>query len=127
MSTPFAFLGGAARHLVCDNLKAVASRRALFVAMERDALPPLPAAPFEFAEWRRCRVGCVTERGVEVFHNGVVAAVHVRNPLRHRRTTVPEHMPISRAPWPRSSSSVGRGSVLDAASTFTIASPDHAL
>ena len=29
----------------------------------------------------------VTERGV------AVAAIHVRNPLRHRHTTVPEHMP----------------------------------
>ena len=95
-----------------------ASRRALFEAVERGALLPLPAAPFEYAEWRRCRVGLdyhvevhghwysvphrlaravvdarVTERGVEVFHNGAVAAIHVRNPLRHRHTTVPEHMP----------------------------------
>jgi transposase len=94
------------------------SRRALFEALERDALLRLPAEPFECAEWRRCRVGLdhhvevpghwhsvphrlaravvearVTERGVELLHNGSRVATHVRSPLRHRRTTVPEHMP----------------------------------
>jgi transposase len=35
----------------------------------------------------------VTERGVELFHNGSRVAAHVRSPLRHRHTTIPEHMP----------------------------------
>ncbi|WP_408735075.1 Mu transposase domain-containing protein [Belnapia sp. F-4-1] len=78
----------------------------------------LPAEPYEYADWRRCRVGLdyhvevlghwysvphrlaravvdarVTERGVELFHNGSRVAAHVRSPLRHRHTTIPEHMP----------------------------------
>lgn len=33
------------------------SRRALFESLERSALLPLPAEPFAYAEWRRCRAG----------------------------------------------------------------------
>ena len=33
------------------------SRRALFEATERGALWPLPAEPYVYAEWRRCRAG----------------------------------------------------------------------
>jgi transposase len=94
------------------------SRRALFEAIERTALKPLPAEPFEYAEWKRCRAGLdyhveihghwysvpfrlirealearVTDRTVEVFHRGVRVAVHARNPIQHRHTTVPDHMP----------------------------------
>lgn len=94
------------------------SRRALFEALERTALLELPAEPYEYADWRRCRVGLdyhvevlghwysvphrlaravvdarVTERGVELFHGGTRVAAHLRSPLRHRHTTVPDHMP----------------------------------
>lgn len=94
------------------------SRRALFEAIERPALQPLPAEPFEYAEWKRCRAGLdyhievhghwysvpyrlirevvearITDRTVEIFHHGIRVAVHVCSPLRHRHTTVPEHMP----------------------------------
>jgi transposase len=34
-----------------------ASRRALFVELERSALKPLPSEPYLFAEWKECRVG----------------------------------------------------------------------
>jgi hypothetical protein len=33
------------------------SRRALFEQLDRPALEPLPAEPYEYAEWKRCRVG----------------------------------------------------------------------
>jgi transposase len=94
------------------------SRRALFEAIERPTLLPLPSEPFEYAEWKRCRAGLdyhievhghwysvphrlirevlearVTDRTVEIFHHGVRVAVHLRNALRHRHTTVPDHMP----------------------------------
>ena len=116
-------LNGAIRELV-DELNARpmrhlgTSRRALFEAVERAALLPPPAEPFEYAEWRRCRVGLdyhvevlghwysvphrlaravvdarVTERAVELFHNGGRVAAHPRSPLRHRHTTTPDHMP----------------------------------
>ncbi len=77
------------------------------------ALLPLPAEPFEYAEWRRCRAGLdyhvevhghwysvpyrlirevmearITDRTVEIFHHGVRVAVHVRSPMRHRHTTI---------------------------------------
>ncbi len=94
------------------------SRRALFDSVERPALKPLPAEPFEYAEWKRCPPGLdyhievdghwysvpfrlirevlearITDRTVEIFHRGARVAVHARNPIRHRHTTVPEHMP----------------------------------
>jgi transposase len=93
-------------------------RRALFEAIERSALKPLPLEPFEYAEWKRCRAGLdyhvevhghwysvpfrlirevlevrITDRTVEIFHRGVRVAAHARNPLQHRHTTVPDHMP----------------------------------
>ena len=37
----------------------------------------------------------VTERTVELFHNGGRVAAHPRSPLRHRHTTTPDHMPSS--------------------------------
>ncbi len=94
------------------------SRRALFEASERAALQPLPAEPYVYAEWRRCRAGIdyhveihghwysvpsrlvreviearITEHTVELFHHGVRVASHVCSPLRGRHTTTPEHMP----------------------------------
>ena len=94
------------------------SRRALFEAIECAALLSLPAEPFEYAEWKRCRPGLdyhievhghwysvpyrlirevvetrITDRTVEIFHHGVRVALHVRSPLSHRHTTIPDHMP----------------------------------
>jgi transposase len=94
------------------------SRRAMFEALERTALLSLPSEPFEYAEWKRCRPGLdyhievhrhwysvpyrlirqavearITDRTVEIFHLGVRVAVHVRSPIPHRHTTLPDHMP----------------------------------
>ncbi|MBV9357808.1 MAG: IS21 family transposase [Chloroflexi bacterium] len=94
------------------------SRRALFEAHERAALLALPAVPYAYAEWRRCRAGIdyhveihghwysvpfrlvreviearVTEHTVELFHRGTRVASHLRSPQRGRHTTVAEHMP----------------------------------
>jgi len=86
------------------------SRRSLFEASERDALLPLPAEPYVYAEWRRCRAGIdyhvellvretiearITEQTVELFHRGARIACHIHSPLRGRHTTIPEHMPSS--------------------------------
>ena len=35
----------------------------------------------------------ITDRTVEIFHHGVRVAVHVRSPMPHRHTTLPDHMP----------------------------------
>lgn len=94
------------------------SRRQLFETIDAPALAPLPAEPYEYAEWKKARVapdyhielaghfysvpsGLIrqtveartTETTVEVFHKGKRVAAHVRSSLRNRHTTVPEHMP----------------------------------
>ena len=96
------------------------SRRELFEKIERDALTPLPAEDWEFAEWRRARVNLdyhievhdflysvphaliraevevrVTARAIEVFHRGQRVAVHERRYMGRKHATNPEHMPSS--------------------------------
>ena len=93
------------------------TRRALFEQFDRPALLRLPPASYEYAEWRRCRVGLdyhvgidkhfysvphdllrqevearITAGTVEVFHRGKRVASHVRSASRHPSTTA-EHMP----------------------------------
>ena len=93
------------------------TRRALFEQFDRPALLPLPPAAYEYAEWRRCRVGLdyhvaidkhfysvphdllrqevearITAGTVEVFHRSKRVASHVRSASRHPSTTA-EHMP----------------------------------
>ena len=95
-------------------------RRTLFEQIDRPALLPLPPAPYEYAEWKRCRVNLdyhveigkhfysvpfqllrqevearITAKTVEIFHRGKLVAAHLRSLRRHRPSTVPEHMPSS--------------------------------
>jgi transposase len=97
-----------------------ASRGALFEELDRPALKALPAEPFEFAEWKECRVGLdyhvdvgkhyysvpftllretlwarSTARTVELFQRGKRVAAHVRSSSNRKPTTVGEHMPSS--------------------------------
>ncbi len=97
-----------------------ASRRALFDEVERAALKPLVAEPFEFAEWKQVKAGLdyhveidkhyysvphtllkekmwarITARTIEVFHNGRRIATHVRSSSNRKHTTTAEHMPSS--------------------------------
>ncbi len=94
------------------------SRRALFETLERPVLLALPALPYVYAEWRRCRAGLdyhvevqghyysvpyrlmreiiearITDQTVELFHRGNRVASHLRSPRAHRHTTTAEHMP----------------------------------
>jgi len=94
------------------------SRRSQFEALDLPALKPLPAAPYEYAEWKKARVGIdyhieverhfysvpaalvrrqldvrVTRAVVEVFHCGKRVASHPRSRARGSHTTCPEHMP----------------------------------
>jgi transposase len=96
------------------------SRRQLFERLDRPALLPLPAEPYEYAEWKRCRVGLdyhvevgkhyysvphsllrqevearVSAATVEIFHRGKRVASHLRSARAQRATTVAEHMPSS--------------------------------
>ena len=95
-----------------------ASRRRLFEDLDRPALARLPAQAYEYAEWKRRRAGLdyhvevekhyysvphalarqtlwarITDRTVEIFHNGKRVAAHVRGSGDRRHTTTPEHMP----------------------------------
>jgi transposase len=96
------------------------TRRALYEQLDQPALQPLPATPYEYAEWKRCRVNLdyhveierhyysvpfqllrqevearVSAKTVEIFHRGKLVAAHLRSHRRHRPSTVPDHMPSS--------------------------------
>ena len=97
-----------------------ASRRDLFEQLDRPALQPLPADPFEYAEWKRAKVNIdyhivvdhhaysvphalvhaevearLTASMVEVFERGQRVALHRRSFQRGGFTTDPAHMPKS--------------------------------
>jgi transposase len=97
-----------------------ATRRQLLETVDRPSLRSLPAEPYEFSEWRTCRVGIdyhvevaahyysvphrfarsevdarLTVRTVEIFLKGERIAAHVRASGNHKHTTVSEHMPSS--------------------------------
>jgi transposase len=120
-----AALNEAIRGLLVDlNNRALRSwgrsRRELFDELDRPALTPLPDEPYEYAEWKRCRVNLdyhveiakhyysvphslvrqevearITQKTVEIFLRGKRVASHLRSTLPHRPTTVAEHMPSS--------------------------------
>lgn len=116
-------LNGAIRELIADlNNRPMrhlgTSRRALFESLEQQALRGLPAEPYAYAEWRRCRAGLdyhvevhdhfysvpyrlmremidarITDQTVGLYHQGNRVAAHQRNPRKHRHTTIADHMP----------------------------------
>jgi len=124
---PLAELNGAIAELVEQlndrTMRGLGTtRRALFEQFDRPALLPLPPVAYEFAEWRRCRVGLdyhvaidkhfysvphellrqevearITAGTVELFHRGKRVASHVRSADRQRPSTVAEHMPTVRS------------------------------
>jgi len=95
-----------------------ASRRELFERLDRPALKPLPAGPFEYSEWKKVRLNIdyhaevdhhyysaphplvheelearFTATTVELLHRGERVASHLRSYQRGRHTTVAAHMP----------------------------------
>jgi len=117
----------AMRPLVAElNLKQMrdygASRQELFERLDKPALKPLPAVPYEFAQWTKARVNIdyhiefgkhwysvpyyhvrkevwikATERRIEVFQNNERIAFHARSQRQYAFTTLPEHMPPEHA------------------------------
>lgn len=96
------------------------TRRALYEQLDRAALRALPSTPYEYADWKRCRVNLdyhveverhfysvpfrlvrevvearITATTVEIFHHGKLVAMHLRSRRAHRPSTVAEHMPSS--------------------------------
>ena len=95
-----------------------ASRLELFETLDRPALKPLPAQPYELALWQKARVHLdyhvqvadhfysvpsslvrqevevrLTATLLEVFHQGARVASHLRSARKYGFTTLPEHMP----------------------------------
>src|SRR6056297_3257646 len=95
-----------------------ASRCELFEQLDKPALKSLPATPYEYAEWKLCRAGLdyhvaikghyysvpyqlmkkklwarATARTVEVFHEDVRVASHMRTSGNHQHSTQAAHMP----------------------------------
>jgi transposase len=96
------------------------TRRQLLEDIDRPALNSLPTEPYEFSEWKTCRVGIdyhvevashyysvpyrfaraevearLTARTVEILLKGERIAAHRRSSGNHKHTTIPEHMPSS--------------------------------
>ena len=96
------------------------TRRALYEQLDRPALRELPPTPYEYADWKRCRVNLdyhveidkhfysvpfrllreevearITAKTVEIFHRGKLVATHLRSLRPYRPTTLAEHMPSS--------------------------------
>jgi transposase len=94
------------------------SRRDLFEAIDLPNALPLPAKPYEYAEWYKAKVQLnyhievgrhyysvpyrllherldirLTATTVEAFRKGVRVAAHVRSYHKNGYTTLPEHMP----------------------------------
>ena len=94
------------------------SRHTLWEQIDRPALRPLPATPYEFADWSRCRANIdyhvtvdynfysvphalighelearATASTVEVFFKSRRVAVHPRRTGRGQYATISEHMP----------------------------------
>ena len=101
-----------------------ASRRELFETIEKPALKPLPATPYELAIWKKARVHIdyhvqveqhfysvpyrligqqvqvrLTHQTVEFFHRNARVASHVRSLSKGGFTTLPEHMPSNHREW----------------------------
>lgn len=95
-----------------------ASRRELFERLDKPALGPLPAEPFQASAWKRVALNIdyhvefeghlysaphtllreelwvrATASSLEIFHLGNRVTCHARSHVRGGRTTNPEHMP----------------------------------
>jgi len=100
--------------------KMTGSRLSLFENLDRPALRPLPARPYEFALWKRARVNIdyhvqvdyafysvpyqlarsevevrLSQGTLEIFHGGKRVASHRRTQARGEFVTAAEHMPAS--------------------------------
>jgi transposase len=100
--------------------KLPGSRQSVFESLDRPALRPLPAQPYEYAEWKLVRVNIdyhvevdghyysvpyalikqqldvrLSAHVVEIFHKSTRVASHQRSPQKGRHSTVAAHMPTA--------------------------------
>jgi len=94
------------------------SRRELYEQVDKPALKPLPATPYEFAIWKKARINIdyhidydghyysvshhlypadvmirATEKAIEIFLGGERVTLHPRSHIKGGHTTLKEHMP----------------------------------
>ena len=94
------------------------SRRELFELVDKPALKPLPATPYEFALWKKAKISIdyhieyaghyysvpfhlypaevmirASEKTVEIFQDGKSVALHPRTHIIGGHSTLKEHMP----------------------------------
>lgn len=94
------------------------SRRELFESYDRPALKPLPAVPYEYALWKKAKIGIdyhveyedhyysvpyhlypgeveirANEKTVEIYLDRKRVALHSRSHTKGGHSTLPEHMP----------------------------------
>jgi len=94
------------------------SRRELFELVDKPALKPLPATPYEFALWKKAKISIdyhveyedhyysvpcqlypadvlirASQKMIEIYHDGKRVAVHPHSPAKGRHSTLVEHMP----------------------------------
>jgi transposase len=116
LNTAITDLRGDLNRRPCKKLPG--SRQSVFESLDRPALRPLPAQPYEYAEWKLVRVNIdyhvevdghyysvpyalikqqldvrLSAHVVEIFHKGTRVASHQRSPQKGRHTTVAAHMP----------------------------------
>ena len=95
-------------------------RKSVFDSLDKPALKPLPATPYQYAEWKKVRVHIdyhvevdghyysapytlikqqldarITNYTIECFHKGQRVASHPRSRIKGQHTTVGEHMPAA--------------------------------
>jgi transposase len=100
--------------------KLPGNRRSAFAALDQPALRPLPAEPYEYAQWKKARVNIdyhiefeghyysvphplvgkeiecrITAKTVECLYQQQRVAVHLRSAQRGAHSTLDEHMPKS--------------------------------
>ena len=100
--------------------KMDATRKTLFETIDRPALKPLPATPYEYARWKKARVNIdyhidvdghyysvpyqlakqqvdvrITQTTVEILFKNKRVSAHVHDTRRGSHTTLHEHMPKS--------------------------------
>lgn len=94
------------------------SRRELFEQVDRPALKPLPATPYEFAVWKKAKISIdyhveyddhyysipsqlfpgevmirATQKMIEIYQDGKQVTAHPRSQAKGRHSTLAEHMP----------------------------------